>query len=191
MKFLDQARSTSLRQRRRGIGDFRREVHRVRRTRRRRRRQGGDVILGMRRRANTLIDYRYSRSGETGHHGMGSQRTGGAGRMSCCACRAAQVFAEDNETLLVDLTQLGQRGLGQGRRQATSALQELDQPRAAPAPAKGWPGEERAVWLRLTDRRSAWWTPQRRQIDVPGRDLQHTAQDHELSLHHPCMGWAW
>ncbi|HTG22458.1 MAG TPA: GTPase ObgE, partial [Reyranella sp.] len=44
--------------------------------------KGGDVILECVDGLNTLIDYRYSQhfKAETGHHGMGSQRTGGAGK---------------------------------------------------------------------------------------------------------------
>ena len=61
--------------------------------------KGGDVILECVDGLNTLIDYRYSQhfKGETGHHGMGSQRTGGAGNDVVLRLpRGTQVFAEDN-----------------------------------------------------------------------------------------------
>src|SRR6186997_2012243 len=43
--------------------------------------RGGDVIVECVDGLNTLIDYRYAQhfKAETGHHGMGSQRTGAAG----------------------------------------------------------------------------------------------------------------
>ena len=41
---------------------------------------------------------------------MGSQRTGGKGKDVVLRLpRGTQIFAEDNETLLVDLTEIGQR----------------------------------------------------------------------------------
>ena len=44
--------------------------------------RGGDVVLECVDGLNTLIDYRYAQhfKGETGHHGMGAQRTGGKGK---------------------------------------------------------------------------------------------------------------
>ena len=154
--------------------------------------KGGDVILECVDGLNTLIDYRYAQhfKAETGHHGMGSQRTGGAGKDVVLRLpRGTQIFAEDNETLLVDLTELGPEGrAGQGRRRRLRqpALQELDQPRAAPR-RQGLAGR-RALGLAAAeaDRRHRPGRPaQRRQVDVPGRHLQRTAQDRRLSLHHP------
>src|SRR6266404_9033073 len=74
--------------------------------------RGGDVILECVDGLNTLIDYRYAQhfKGETGHHGMGSQRTGGKGKDVVLRLpRGTQVFAEDKETVLVDLTEIGQK----------------------------------------------------------------------------------
>src|ERR1044072_6561904 len=44
--------------------------------------RGGDVIAECVDGLNTLIDYRYAQhfKAETGHHGMGRQRTGGKGK---------------------------------------------------------------------------------------------------------------
>ena len=115
---------------------------------------GGDVILECVDGLNTLIDYRYAQhfKAETGHHGMGSQRTGGAGKDVVLRLpRGTQVFAEDNETLLVDLTELGQRVvLAKGGDGGYGNLHYKSSTNRAPRRAdKGWPGEERWVWLRL------------------------------------------
>ena len=116
--------------------------------------KGGDVILECVDGLNTLIDYRYAQhfKAETGHHGMGSQRTGGAGKDVVLRLpRGTQVFAEDNETLLVDLTELGQRVvLAKGGDGGYGNLHYKSSTNRAPRRAdKGWPGEERSVWLRL------------------------------------------
>ena len=74
--------------------------------------RGGDVVVECVDGLNTLIDYRYRQhfKAERGHHGMGSDRTGGAGKdVVLQVPRGTQVFDEDNETLLADLTAVGQR----------------------------------------------------------------------------------
>src|SRR5258707_12858758 len=74
--------------------------------------RGGDVIVVCVDGLNTLIDYRYAQhfKAETGHHGMGSQPTGGKGKDIVLRLpRGTQIFAEDNETLRVDLTEVGQK----------------------------------------------------------------------------------
>jgi GTPase len=116
--------------------------------------RGGDVILECVDGLNTLIDYRYAQhfKAETGHHGMGSQRTGGAGKDVVLRLpRGTQVFAEDNETLLVDLTEIGQRVvLLKGGDGGYGNLHYKSSTNRAPRRAdKGWPGEELWVWLRL------------------------------------------
>ena len=116
--------------------------------------RGGNVVLECVDGLNTLIDYRYSQhfKGETGHHGMGAQRTGGSGKDVVLRLpRGTQVFGEDNETLLVDLTQIGQRVvLCKGGDGGYGNLHYKSSTNRAPRRAdKGWPGEERSVWLRL------------------------------------------
>ena len=116
--------------------------------------RGGDVIAECVDGLNTLIDYRYAQhfKAETGHHGMGSQRTGAAGKDIVLRLpRGTQVFAEDNETLLADLTEVGQRIVllkggdgGFGNEHYKSSTN-----RAPRNFHPGWPGEERWVWLRL------------------------------------------
>ena len=116
--------------------------------------RGGDVILECVDGLNTLIDYRYAQhfKAETGHHGMGSQRTGGAGKdITLRLPRGTQVFAEDNETLLADLTEIGQRiVLLKGGDGGYGNLHYKSSTNRAPRRAdKGWPGEELWIWLRL------------------------------------------
>jgi GTP-binding protein len=116
--------------------------------------RGGDVVVECVDGLNTLIDYRYAQhfKAETGHHGMGSQRTGGAGKDIVLRLpRGTQVFDEDNETLLVDLTEIGQRVvLLKGGDGGYGNLHYKSSTNRAPRRAdKGWPGEELWVWLRL------------------------------------------
>ena len=65
--------------------------------------------------------------------------------------RGTQVFAEDNETLLVDLTEIGQTVvLCKGGDGGYGNLHFKSSTNRAPRRAdKGWPGEERWIWLRL------------------------------------------
>lgn len=116
--------------------------------------RGGDVILECVDGLNTLIDYRYAQhfKAETGHHGMGSQRTGGKGKDVVLRLpRGTQVFAEDNETLLADMTEIGQRVvIAKGGDGGFGNLHYKSSTNRAPRRADpGWPGEELALWLRL------------------------------------------
>ena len=116
--------------------------------------RGGDVVLECVDGLNTLIDYRYAQHfrGETGHQGSGSQRTGAAGKDIVLRLpRGTQIFDEDNETLLADLTEIGQRvTFLKGGDGGYGNLHYKTSTNRAPRRAdKGWPGEERWVWLRL------------------------------------------
>src|SRR5262245_41817525 len=116
--------------------------------------RGGNVILECVDGLNTLIDYRYAQhfKAETGQHGMGSQRTGAKGKDVVLRLpRGTQAFAEDNETLLADLTAIGQRiVLLKGGDGGYGNLHYKSSTNRAPRRAdKGWPGEEMWVWLRL------------------------------------------
>ena len=74
--------------------------------------RGGDVIAECVDGLNTLIDYRYQQhfKAKTGGHGMGQNRSGAGGSDVILRVPAGtQVFDEDNETLLADLTHVGQR----------------------------------------------------------------------------------
>ena len=103
---------------------------------------------------NTLIDYRYQQhfKAKNGEGGMGQNRTGANGDDSIVKVPpGTQVFAEDGETLLGDLTDPGQRLLiakggngGFGNAHFKSATNQ------APTHANpGLPGPELTIWLRL------------------------------------------
>jgi GTP-binding protein len=103
---------------------------------------------------NTLIDYRYAQhfKARKGGNGAGSDRTGAASEDVILKVPVGtQVFAEDRETMLADLTEIGQRVMlcqgGDGGR--GNAHYKTSTNRAPRRADKGWPGEERSVWLRL------------------------------------------
>jgi GTP-binding protein len=116
--------------------------------------KGGDVVVEAVEGINTLIDYRYAQHfrARKGGNGAGSDRTGAASEDVVLKVPVGtQVFAEDKETLLADLTRIGQRVVlcrggdgGYGNAHYKSSTNRA--PRRAD---KGYPGEERAVWLRL------------------------------------------
>ncbi|MEX0405859.1 GTPase ObgE [Aquibium sp. LZ166] len=116
--------------------------------------RGGDVWLEAVDGLNTLIDYRYQQhfKAKTGTHGMGRNRTGGKGADVVLKVPAGtQVYEEDNETLICDLTHIGQRYLlakgGNGGFGNTHFKTSTNQ---APRRANpGLPGEEMTIWLRL------------------------------------------
>jgi GTPase involved in cell partitioning and DNA repair len=92
---------------------------------------------------NTLIDYRYQQhfKAKTGIHGMGRNRTGAKGGDSVTlkVPVGTQIFEEDNETLICDLTEEGQRFRLPRAAMAASAMR-ISSPRpirrrAAPIPA--------------------------------------------------------
>ncbi|NMA96675.1 MAG: GTPase ObgE, partial [Phyllobacteriaceae bacterium] len=74
--------------------------------------RGGDVIAVCTEGLNTLIDFRYQqhfRAG-TGVHGMGKNRTGADGEdIILRVPKGTQIFEEDQETLIADFTEIGQR----------------------------------------------------------------------------------
>jgi GTP-binding protein len=116
--------------------------------------RGGDVIVEAVANLNTLIDYRYQQHfrAEIGHHGMGDNRRGAAGKSVVLRVPVGtQILDEDNETVLLDLKKPGERHVllkggdgGFGNAHFKSSTNRA--PRKA---TKGWPGEERWVWLRL------------------------------------------
>ena len=116
--------------------------------------RGGDVIIEAIPNLNTLIDYRYRQHfrAEIGHHGMGDNRSGAAGKSVVLRVPVGtQILDEDNETVLLDLKKPGERHVllkggdgGFGNAHFKSSTNRA--PRKA---TKGWPGEERWIWLRL------------------------------------------
>jgi GTP-binding protein len=116
--------------------------------------RGGDVVAECVDGLNTLIDYRYQQhfKAKTGGHGMGKNRSGAAGADAVLKVpKGTQIFDEDNETLLADLTEIGDRAMlakggngGFGNAHFKSSTNQAPR-RANP----GLPGEERTIWLRL------------------------------------------
>lgn len=116
--------------------------------------RGGDVWAECVDGLNTLIDYRFQQhfKASKGGHGMGKDRTGAGGADAVLKLPVGtQVLEEDNETLVADLTEVGQRVLlarggngGFGNSHFKSSTNRAPR-RANP----GAPGEERWLWLRL------------------------------------------
>lgn len=116
--------------------------------------KGGDVIIECVDGLNTLIDFRYQQhfKGKRGIHGMGKNRTGhGGADVVLKVPVGTQVLDEDRETLIVDMTEAGQRYVlcrggdgGQGNARFKTSTNQAPR-RFDP----GWPGEERWIWLRL------------------------------------------
>jgi GTP-binding protein len=116
--------------------------------------RGGNVIAQAVEGLNTLIDYRYAQhfKARKGGNGAGSDRTGAASEDVILKVPVGTVIlAEDKETVLADLTKPGQtailcRGGDGGHGNAHFKTSTNRAPRRAD---KGYPGEERWVWLRL------------------------------------------
>jgi GTP-binding protein len=116
--------------------------------------RGGDVWVECVANLNTLIDFRYQQHFKAGRgaHGMGANRTGANGdSVTLKVPPGTQIFAEDNETLLADLTTPGQRYLlaegGNGGWGNTHFKSSTNQAPRRVNP--GLPGQEMTVWLRL------------------------------------------
>ncbi len=116
--------------------------------------RGGNVWVEVVNGLNTLIDFRYQQhfKAKTGLHGMGRNRSGARGvDVVLKVPVGTQIYEEDNETLIVDLDEEGQRILlarggngGFGNAYFKSSTNQS--PRHANL---GLEGEERWVWLRL------------------------------------------
>ncbi len=116
--------------------------------------RGGHIYIECVENLNTLIDFRYTqhfRAG-TGQHGMGEMRSGVMGEdITIRVPVGTVVLDEDKETVLLDMVTPGEKVLflkggdgGFGNAHFKSSTNR--------APRKflpGWPGQERAIWLRL------------------------------------------
>ncbi|MCO5734598.1 GTPase ObgE [Rhizobium sp. SSA_523] len=116
--------------------------------------RGGDVWIEAVNGLNTLIDYRFQQhyKASTGVHGMGRNRTGANGAsVTMKVPVGTQVFEEDNETLICDLTKEGQRfRLAAGGNGGFGNAYFKTSTNQAPDWANpGLPGQEKTVWLRL------------------------------------------
>ena len=116
--------------------------------------KGGDVWAECVSNLNTLIDYRYQQhfKAKKGGNGAGKNRAGANG--ADCIIKVppgTQIFAEDQETLLADLSKPGERALiakggngGFGNAYFKSSTNQAPR-RANP----GQPAVELTIWLRL------------------------------------------
>lgn len=116
--------------------------------------RGGDVVVECVPALNTLIDFRYQQhfKAENGRPGMGRDMTGASGKDSVLRVPVGtQIWDEDYEILLADMTEPGQRvtlatggdgGFGNARFKSSTN-------RAPRKTTPGWPGQEMWVWLRL------------------------------------------
>lgn len=116
--------------------------------------RGGDIIFEAVPNLNTLIDFRYTQHfrARKGGNGAGSDRTGAAAQPVIIKVPiGTQIMDDDRETLLADLDEAGKRvtlcrGGDGGFGNANFKTSTNRAPRRSD---KGWPGEERWVWLRL------------------------------------------
>lgn len=116
--------------------------------------KGGDIVFEAVAGLNTLIDFRYTQhfKAQRGHGGQGTNRTGAGGNdLVIKVPVGTQVLDDDRETVLLDLTEVGQRTVllrgGDGGR--GNASYKTSTNRAPRQSGPGWPGEEMYVWLRL------------------------------------------
>ena len=104
--------------------------------------KGGDVLAEAVDNLNTLIDYRYQQhvKAKNGEGGMGKDRHGANGDdVMLKVPVGTQIYEEDGETLIADLTELGQRVVLAQAAMAVSAMPISKAPptrrRATPIPA--------------------------------------------------------
>jgi GTP-binding protein len=116
--------------------------------------RGGHVIVKAVRDANTLIDFRYTQHfrADDGKNGAGRLRSGAKGKdITLRVPVGTQIFAEDKETLLADITDESQEFIlleggdgGMGNAHYKSSTNQA--PRYS---TPGFPGKEMGIWLRL------------------------------------------
>ncbi|MDO5631337.1 MAG: GTPase ObgE [Paracoccus sp. (in: a-proteobacteria)] len=116
--------------------------------------RGGDVWAEAVEGLNTLIDFRYQQHffAKSGQHGMGSQMTGKSGDDIVLKVPVGtEILEEDEETVIADLTEVGQRVLlARGGNGGFGNLHFKTSTNRAPRNANpGLPGVERTIWLRL------------------------------------------
>ncbi len=116
--------------------------------------RGGAIIFEAVNGLNTLIDFRYTQHfrAPSGTGGAGRDRTGASGEdLVIHVPVGTEVIDEDKETVLLDMSEEGQRVVfmkggdgGFGNTHYKSATNQAPRKKTP-----GWPGEERALWLRL------------------------------------------
>ncbi|HEY3223319.1 MAG TPA: GTPase ObgE [Pseudolabrys sp.] len=116
--------------------------------------KGGDVVVEAVNGLNTLIDYRYQQhfKAQRGGNGMGKDRAGANGKDVVLKVPiGTQVYEEDGETLIADLTEVGERAtLAKGGNGGFGNTHFKSSTNRAPRHANpGQPGEEGTIRLRL------------------------------------------
>jgi GTP-binding protein len=114
----------------------------------------GDVIVEAVTGMNTLIDFRYQQhfKAQRGGNGMGKDRAGANGKDIVLKVPVGtQIYEEDGETLLADLTEVGQSMIiAKGGNGGFGNAHFKSSTNRAPRHANpGQPGEERTIRLRL------------------------------------------
>jgi GTP-binding protein len=115
---------------------------------------GGDVVVEAVNGLNTLIDYRYQQhfKAQRGGNGMGKDRAGANGKdVALKVPIGTQVYEVDGDTLIADLTEVGQRvTISRGGNGGFGNAHFKSSTNRAPRHANpGQPGEERTIRLRL------------------------------------------
>ena len=116
--------------------------------------RGGDVVVEAVTGLNTLIDFRYQQhfKAQRGGNGMGKDRAGANGKDVVLKVPVGtQVCEEDGETLLADLTEVGQRvTIAEGGNGGFGNAHFKSSTNRTPRHANpGQPGEELTIRLRL------------------------------------------
>ncbi len=115
---------------------------------------GGDVVVEAVTGLNTLIDYRYQQhfKAQRGGNGMGKDCAGANGKDVVLKVPiGTQIYEEDGETLIADLTHIGERvRISKGGNGGFGNAHFKSSTNRAPRRANpGQPGEERTIRLRL------------------------------------------
>jgi GTP-binding protein len=116
--------------------------------------KGGDVLIQAVDGLNTLIDFRYQQhfKAQRGGNGMGKDRHGANGKdITLKVPVGTQVYDEDRETLLADLTTVGETvALARGGNGGFGNAHFKSSTNRAPRHANpGLSGEEHTIWLRM------------------------------------------
>ncbi len=115
---------------------------------------GGSVILIAQENLNTLIDFRFKQhfKAERGQNGMGKKKTGKNGKdLVLKVPTGTQIFEEDNNTLIDDLTKVGQKiVIAKGGKKGLGNVRFKSSTNRAPRrKTDGTEGESFCVWLQL------------------------------------------
>ena len=152
--------------------------------------KGGDVWVTCVANLNTLIDYRFRQhfKAQGGRGGMGQNRSGASGEDAVIKLPpGTEVLAEDQETVLAELIEPGQRArIAKGGNGGFGNAHFKSSTNQAPRRANpGEPGQEMTIWLRMKliadfrHHRPA----ERGQVHLPGGGERGQTEDRRLSLH--------